>query len=89
MKSNHQSILEIVRKSFAYTLKDKRKLVSLLIVLLLPLVCFGWRLIPEDIPFPHYNSLHVFVYLFSVNFLLIMISAAWFLTIPVETLLCK
>ena len=82
MKSSRETISRIIRKSIAYTFKDKRKLVSLFIVVLLPFVCFGWRFVPENISFPHYSGLHIFVYVFSVNFLLVMIASAWFLTIP-------
>ena len=83
--SNHSTTFyswEFVRKTFQYTIKDRRKLISLLIVLLLPFVSNAWRIIPEDIPFYFYHDLSIFVYQFAVNLLVMMVAIAWFLVLP-------
>lgn len=82
MKSSQQSILRVVRESFSYTIKDRRKLISISIIALLPLLCSLWRLIPEDSTIIHYGALNTFVYLFLTNFAIVLVAVAWFLTVP-------
>jgi len=74
--------IDSLSKTFRYTLKDRRKLISLIIVLALPLVLFMWRFIPDNIEFPFYGYLHIFIWTFNLYFALVMISAAWFLSTP-------
>ena len=73
---------EFIRKTFQYTLKDRRKLICLLIVLLLPFVSNVWRIVPEGIPFYFYPDLSAFAYHFATNLLVIMVATAWFLVLP-------
>ncbi len=82
MKILEKKQVESTLKTFRYTLRDRRKLVSLIIVLMLPLVLFSWRFIPRDIEFPFYDQLYVFIWTFGLNFALVMLSSAWFLSTP-------
>ena len=70
------------QKSIQFLFKDKRKIFSAVTVVLLPLVSNVWRFIPEDIAFPFYGTLYMFVWTFSVNFLLVIVSISWHLSIP-------
>ena len=38
-------------------------------------------MVPENIDFPYYGSLQTFLWAFSVNFMILLLSVAWFLTI--------
>ena len=82
MIASRQSIPKVVQKSFFYTLKDKRKLVSIIMVILLPLLGSLWRFVPKESTIIHYGALDTFVYLFFINFMVVLVSVAWFLTIP-------
>lgn len=82
MKSSSLSIPRVIHKSFLYTLKDRRKLISIVIVVTLPVLGSLWRFVPEDSTIIYYESLRTFVYLFVVNFAIVLIAVAWFLTIP-------
>lgn len=82
MKISAGSWVELASKSFKYTLKDKRKVFSLVIIILLPVIVNLWRTIPEGIYFPYYEELHYFVYTFSVAAIALLVGIAWFLTIP-------
>ena len=82
MKSNRWSILAITSKSFRYTFNDKRKLLSLFIVLSLPLIGNAWRFVPDEMTFPYYDYLNIFVFQFGLSLITFMIAIAWFLTIP-------
>ena len=72
------------KKSLQFFLRDRRKIVSALLIILLPLLSNAWRLIPQDIPFPYYEHLYVFVWTFSVNFLLLILSTAWYFSVPTK-----
>jgi pilus assembly protein TadC len=82
MKIFDKQQIKSLSKTFRYTLKDRRKLISLLIVLALPVILFMWRFIPEGIEFPFYGELNVFVWTFNLYFAQVMLSAAWFLSTP-------
>lgn len=82
MKIIEKKQLESLSKTFRYTLRDRRKLVSLVIVLLLPFIIFAWRFIPDGIDFPFYGELSLFVWTFSVHFSIVLLSTAWFLSTP-------
>lgn len=70
------------QKSLQFFLKDKRKLVSAVVVVTLPIVNNLWRLVPEHIPVSFYDSLYMFVWTFSVHLMLVILAFAWFLSIP-------
>lgn len=74
-------LIELTTKSIQFTFKDGRKLASLVIVILLPIVGRFWEFVPDHIEFPHYGKLSVFFWAFSVNFVNVLVSVAWFLTI--------
>lgn len=82
MKSSRKSLFRTLRESFFYTSRDKRKLISVVIILTLPILGGVWRLIPEDSTVFHYGSLQTFIYLFSINFAIVLVAIAWFMTIP-------
>ena len=69
------------KKSLQFFFNDWRKIVSTIVVILLPIISNVWRLIPEDIPFPHYGYLYAFVWAFSVNLILLLVSIAWYLSV--------
>lgn len=81
MKTLGKPIIENTRKSFRYTFRDRRKLVSLLIVLFIPVLDSVWRWVPEGVPFFYYHDLSVFIYHLGTNLLLVAVAIAWFLTI--------
>ena len=72
------------KKSLQFLIQDRRKIVSAIIVILLPLVSNAWRFVSEDIEFPIYGTLYMFVWTFAVNFLVVMLSAAWYFSIPAK-----
>lgn len=72
------------RKSLQFFLKDKRKIISVLIVLLLPAISNIWRLVPQHTFIPYYNTLDVFAWTFGVHIMLIMLSIAWYFCIPAK-----
>lgn len=74
-------LIDLTAKSIQYTFKDGRKLASLLIILLLPLIGKIWVFVPEEYEFPYYESLQIFLWTFSINFICVLVSVAWFLTI--------
>lgn len=82
MKLVEKDQLELLSKTFRYTFKDRRKSVSLVLVLLLPFVVFAWRFIPEGISFYYYGDLRIFVWTFGINFSLVLLASAWFLSTP-------
>ncbi len=81
MKAVKKPLIELTGKSFRYTFKDRRKLFSLILVLLLPFVGQIWRAIPENIEFVQYGHLYIFIYTFVTHFSFFLIAIAWFLTI--------
>lgn len=70
------------QKSLQFFLKDKRKLISAIVIVTLPIVNNLWRLVPETAEFPYYGSLYMFVWTFCIHFMLVMLAFAWFLSIP-------
>lgn len=70
------------QKSLQFFLKDKRKLISAIVVISLPVVNNLWRLVPETAEFLYYDSLYIFVWTFCIHFMLVMLAFAWFLSIP-------
>lgn len=69
------------KKSLQFLLKDKRKVISGIIVLLLPVLGNVWRLVPEDIAFPYYETLDVFVWNFFFHLIIVAVGIAWLLSI--------
>ncbi|MFP4292521.1 MAG: hypothetical protein ACLFQ0_12875, partial [Cyclobacteriaceae bacterium] len=81
-KSSYQNFVSgLTTKGIQFTFRDSRKLISLIIVLLLPFIGKIWALVPPEIEFPHYGVLQSFLYSFSVNFISVLIAVAWFLSI--------
>lgn len=80
-KISQSPFLELTTKGIQFTFRDGRKLASLLIIILLPFIGKLWAIVPENIEFPYYGYLHLFLYPFSINFICVLISVAWFLTI--------
>ncbi len=70
------------QKSLQFFLRDKRKIISAVIVLSIPLIGNVWRFIPEDIPFSYYDFLYVFIWTFSTYFVFLMLAIAWYLSVP-------
>ncbi len=80
-ESSRIPLIDLTAKSIQFTFRDRRKLVSLIIIILLPIAGKFWESVPDHIEFPHYGSLRIFLWAFSVNFVIVLISVAWFLTI--------
>ena len=70
------------KKSLQFFIRDKRKIVSAVIVALIPIIESSWRFFPEDATIPIYGSLRVFVWTFSVNFIIVLIGLAWAFCVP-------
>lgn len=70
------------QKSLQFFLKDKRKIASAIIIMFLPFISNIWRIIPKDIPFPYYNSLYIFIWTFSTYFIFLILTIAWYLSVP-------
>jgi len=73
--------LSFIQTSLKFTFKDKRKRVAFLLVATIPLLGNLWKLIPEDITFPHYEYLDIFIYTFANQFIFVVIGIAWFLIV--------
>ena len=85
-----QSRLEVInrprfsysRKSLEFFFRDRRKIISAIAVLSLPFLNEIWRLVPEDTSFAYYGTLDVFVWNFCINLMLVVVSLAWYFSIP-------
>ena len=66
-----------VKKSLQFFFRDKRKLISAVIVALIPFIESSWRFFPEGVEIPIYGSLEIFVWTFSINFIVVAIGLAW------------
>jgi len=73
--------VSFIRTSLKFTFRDKRKRVAFLLVAFIPVLGNIWKFIPQDIPFPHYQNLDVFIFTFTGQFILVVIGVAWFLII--------
>lgn len=71
-----------ITDSFRYTLRDPRKRLSLLFIMVLPFVYNAWRAVPKEIAFGDYYDLRVFTYQFASHFMLLLVSCAWFSALP-------
>ena len=79
--TNYKPVTGYVGKSIEYLFHDRRKLISLMVVILLPIITNIWRFIPEDIEFPYFSGLNIFIYHFFINFTTVVIATAWYFTI--------
>lgn len=70
------------RKSLQFFFKDRRKVVSAIAIVMLPIVDNLWRFVPEDVDVSFYSSLEIFVWTFCVHFLLVIMATGWFFSIP-------
>ncbi len=69
------------KKSLQFFLKDRRKVVSAIMVASLPLVVNAWRFFPEDVYVPYYENLDLFVWTFSIHFSIVVSGIAWMLCV--------
>lgn len=74
--------INYTRKSLQFFLNDKRKVVSATVIVLLPLVNELWRLAPDNIEVPYYETLDVFLWNFCLNFSFVLVSIAWYFSVP-------
>ena len=74
------------KKSLQFFFNDKRKIASAILVLLLPVLSNIWRLVPEDIYFPYYNTLDIFVWNFSFHLIIVLVGIGWFISLPSKDL---
>ncbi len=78
----NQPKIRYTDKSFEFLLKDRRKVTSMILVLAIPIINNAWRFIPEGIELPPYYDLSIFVYHFGTSFISVILTIAWFFTIP-------
>lgn len=70
------------RKSLQFFLKDKRKIVAAVIVIMIPFVENLWRVVPNNIQVSYYETLDIFVWTVSINLLIVLVGIAWMLCVP-------
>ena len=70
------------KKSLEFFFRDKRKLISAILVISIPIIQNSWRFFPEDLYVPIYSSIDIFVWTFSVNFIIVVVGVAWTLCVP-------
>lgn len=68
-------------KSMQYLLHDRRKLTSLVIVFLLPIITNVWRFIPDGMEFPYWVTLKSFIYHFFLTSACLVVALAWYFNI--------
>ena len=69
------------KKSLEFFLRDRRKIVSAIAIIIFPVIGNAWRFVPEDVSFPHYGYLYAFIWAFSINLIILIISVAWYLSV--------
>ncbi len=74
------------KKSLQFFLRDKRKVASALVVFFLPILSNLWRFFPDNIPFPYYETLDVFVWNFSFHLIIALVGIGWFMSLPSKDL---
>ena len=74
--------IDATKKSIQFFLHDRRKVVSLIIVLLLPVLNNLWRVIPEEVTINYYGTLQAFIWTFCVQYMTFMIGVAWYFSLP-------
>lgn len=70
------------RKSLQFFMRDKRKIVSAIVVISLPILNNLWRLVPPSATIPYYDTLYMFVWTFCIHLMLVIMAFGWFLSIP-------
>ena len=70
------------KKSLQFFFRDKRKVISAIIVVLIPVIESSWRFFPEAVHIPIYGDLQIFVWTFSINLIIVVIGLAWALCVP-------
>lgn len=70
------------KKSLQFFFHDRRKMISAVAILLLPFLNQLWRLAPIEIEISYYESFDTFVWNFCLNLTLVVISLAWYFSVP-------
>ena len=70
------------KKSLQFFFRDWRKIISAIVVMLLPVLNNLWRVIPEDMAHAYYGSFQTFVWTFCIQFMLLLLGIAWYFSIP-------
>ncbi|WP_017731579.1 hypothetical protein [Nafulsella turpanensis] len=74
-------IIKDFKYSFAYLLKDKRKLLlAFLVFIFIPLLNISWKFIDPSISAPYYDSLQIFVWTLGESVCMVLTSTAWYLS---------
>ena len=71
-----------IRKSLQFFLRDWRKIVSAVVVILLPVLNNLWRIIPEDITHPYHGTVQVFVWMICIHLMIVTLGIAWYFSVP-------
>ena len=74
------------KKSLQFFFRDRRKIASAIVVLFLPVLGNVWRLIPENVPFPYYETLDIFIWNFCFHLMIPLIGVGWFMSLPSKDL---
>lgn len=70
------------KKSLQFFLRDKRKIIAAIIVVLIPFVENLWRIVPKEIQVQYYQTLDILVWTVSINLIILLIGIAWMLCVP-------
>ena len=74
--------INYTKKSLQFFFLDRRKVISAVAILSLPFLNQLWRLAPEGIEISYYNSFDTFIWNFCLNFTFVVISVAWYFSVP-------
>ena len=70
------------KKSLQFFLKDKRKIISAIVVILLPLLNNFWRFIPEHITHPYHGTGQVYIWMICIHLMILALGIAWYFSVP-------
>ena len=77
------------KKSLQFFFRDKRKIISAILVFFLPALGNVWRFVPDDMPFPYYETFDVFVWNFCFHLMIPLVGIAWFISLPPKDLVMR
>ena len=70
------------KKSLQFFFRDWRKIISAIVVMLLPLLNNLWRFVPEDIVHSYHGSGQVFAWMICIHLMLLVLGIAWYFSVP-------
>lgn len=82
IKDNYKATSKYFDKGLQFLFQDRRKVVSLILVISLPILTNIWRFVPETIEVDWYPNLSILIWTFFVNLASVIVAVAWYFTIP-------